>query len=90
MKAIKSISDITTKIQQLYPNAEILGHSEIHYEGVGWIKSKSLFTGYTSPEQVVDHYNWLLNMKADTVQFVIKDEFGETRYPDYKLKEFIA
>jgi hypothetical protein len=86
METIKNLTDITNKIQNDYPNCEVIGLREVYLKG--WVNNNAIINAYTSPESVVSYFNWLISKGAEFVNFIIKDEYGNVRYPDYKLIEF--
>ena len=85
MVRVNTNSKLYPNIERLYPNSKITGIKEICFNGTGWVKATYVNTLYNSLGSNVSH----LYDHAESIQLEVVDQYGQKRYPDYKLTELV-
>lgn len=71
------------KIKKSYPSYTKLAINEIFYpNGAGWVTVMDT-PSITFPMEL----EWYVKRGATIINFQLEDEFGQTRHPDFSVKE---
>ena len=71
------------KVLKSYPNSTNIRINEVFNPNEGWIK----MWGVNLVNLTKENLNIVKNKGCTYVNIILTDEFGQTRYPDYSIKE---
>jgi hypothetical protein len=76
-------------IRNNYPKSILLDIVETFYPLKGWKQTKNTINSNTTITEVEQKIKLRIANGATHFQFMIKDQYGQIRYPDYSVNELL-